>query len=130
MVLAFKDIVAIEKRKTVKMIPNAIEIRQGNNQKQLFTSLLSRDQAFRVMYNLWRKHRHCPAEKKEKDNDDHDAEFDVQRQQAVQLSPDKQVVGRTEDYGWVLLVLAIVLLVSDISIAYRITHISNYLTRL
>ncbi|KAI8143587.1 GRAM domain-containing protein [Fennellomyces sp. T-0311] len=126
MVLSFADIVAIEKRKTVKMIPNAIEIRQRNNQKQLFTSFLSRDQAFSVMHDLWWKHRcYHPRER----HCDDSTNLRVQRQQAAQLPPDKQVENK-DDYAWVVLILVIALLVSDISIAYRITHISDHLMQL
>ena len=57
MILPFTDIAGIEKRKTVKMIPNAIQIHQKSNHKQyFFTSFMSRDRAYQMITDLWWKH--------------------------------------------------------------------------
>ena len=57
MVLPFTDIVGIEKRKTVKMIPNAIQIYQKSNHRHyLFTSFMSRDRVYQLITDLWWKH--------------------------------------------------------------------------
>ena len=47
------DVTALEKRMTAFVIPNAIQV-TTQNAKYTFTSFLSRDTTFDVMYNVWR----------------------------------------------------------------------------
>ena len=46
------DIIAINKKTTIKFIPNAIEI-VTNDGRFVFTSFLTRNDAFRVLHDLW-----------------------------------------------------------------------------
>ncbi|KAI8576180.1 hypothetical protein K450DRAFT_258013 [Umbelopsis ramanniana AG] len=52
LVIAFTEIVAIEKRMTAKIIPNAIQISTLHS-KHLFASFLSRDQAYDQLIDIW-----------------------------------------------------------------------------
>ncbi|KAG2176215.1 hypothetical protein INT43_005449 [Umbelopsis isabellina] len=52
LVIAFTEIVAIEKRMTAKFIPNAIQISTLHS-KHLFASFLSRDQAYDQLVEIW-----------------------------------------------------------------------------
>ncbi|KAH8555442.1 hypothetical protein BGW37DRAFT_419623 [Umbelopsis sp. PMI_123] len=52
LVIAFTEIVAIEKRLTAKIIPNAIQISTLHS-KHLFASFLSRDQAYDQLIDIW-----------------------------------------------------------------------------
>ncbi|KAI0244582.1 hypothetical protein L0F63_006593 [Massospora cicadina] len=56
-VIPFSDIVSLHKRSTAFVIPNAIQI-ITLDQKYFFTSLLSRDSAYNLLYELW--FRKCP----------------------------------------------------------------------
>ena len=47
------DVTALDKRMTAFVIPNAIQV-TTRNAKYTFTSFLSRDTTFDVMYNVWR----------------------------------------------------------------------------
>ena len=47
------DVVALDKRMTAFVIPNAIQVTTRNT-KYTFTSFLSRDTTFDVIYNVWR----------------------------------------------------------------------------
>ena len=58
-VLGFEEIVAIEKRNTALVIPNAIMIATDHS-RQTFTSFLSRDIAYETIISLW-KYRHPQA---------------------------------------------------------------------
>ncbi|KAI8388886.1 uncharacterized protein BYT42DRAFT_544103 [Radiomyces spectabilis] len=62
LVIAFTDIVDIEKRTTAIFIPNAIQV-STLHAKHFFASFLSRDQAYDLMVDVWRYvrpigHRH------------------------------------------------------------------------
>ncbi|CAO3600734.1 unnamed protein product [Absidia cylindrospora] len=56
LVIAFADIVDIEKRTTAIFIPNAIQI-STLHAKHFFASFLSRDQAYDLMVDVWRYSR-------------------------------------------------------------------------
>ncbi|ORZ15981.1 hypothetical protein BCR42DRAFT_353038 [Absidia repens] len=56
LVIAFSDIVDIEKRTTAIFIPNAIQI-STLHAKHFFASFLSRDQAYDLMVDVWRYSR-------------------------------------------------------------------------
>ncbi|KAI8344436.1 hypothetical protein BC941DRAFT_408637 [Chlamydoabsidia padenii] len=56
LVIAFADIVDIEKRTTAIFIPNAIQV-STLHAKHFFASFLSRDQAFDLMVDVWRYSR-------------------------------------------------------------------------
>ncbi|CAF3538908.1 unnamed protein product [Rotaria sp. Silwood1] len=51
--LKFKDIVAITREKTAKVIPNAIEIRSNKNEKYFFASFATRDKTYAMIYRIW-----------------------------------------------------------------------------
>lgn len=51
--IAFADIVEIEKKATAYFIPNAIQI-STDSAKHFFASFLSRDQAYDLMVDIWR----------------------------------------------------------------------------
>lgn len=53
MVIAFADIIEIEKKTTAYFIPNAIQI-STDSAKHFFASFLSRDQAYDLMVDIWR----------------------------------------------------------------------------
>ncbi|KAI8644158.1 hypothetical protein BD408DRAFT_413807 [Parasitella parasitica] len=53
LVVAFADIIEIEKKTTAYFIPNAIQI-STDNAKHFFASFLSRDQAYDLMVDIWR----------------------------------------------------------------------------
>ncbi|KAI9468267.1 MAG: hypothetical protein EXX96DRAFT_591515 [Benjaminiella poitrasii] len=53
LVIAFADIINIEKKATAYFIPNAIQI-STENAKHFFASFLSRDQAYELMVDIWR----------------------------------------------------------------------------
>ncbi|KAG0170311.1 hypothetical protein DFQ28_002257 [Apophysomyces sp. BC1034] len=53
LVIAFADIVEIEKRTTAIFIPNAIQV-STLHAKHFFASFLSRDQAYDLMVDVWR----------------------------------------------------------------------------
>lgn len=53
MVIAFADIIDIEKKSTAYFIPNAIQI-STDSAKHFFASFLSRDQAYDLMVDIWR----------------------------------------------------------------------------
>ncbi|EPB93087.1 hypothetical protein HMPREF1544_00161 [Mucor circinelloides 1006PhL] len=53
LVIAFADIVEIEKKATAYFIPNAIQI-STDSAKHFFASFLSRDQAYDLMVDIWR----------------------------------------------------------------------------
>jgi ssDNA-specific exonuclease RecJ len=48
-----KDIKAIYKDKTAKVIPNAITIVLNDNDKYFFTSFGSRDKTYTTLFKLW-----------------------------------------------------------------------------
>lgn len=52
-VIAFADIISIEKRNTAYVIPNAISVRTAEG-RTLFSSLGSRDTVYSMMMDLWR----------------------------------------------------------------------------
>jgi hypothetical protein len=52
-VLNFSDIAAIKKAKTVIFVPNAIEIITCSEDRYIFASFLYRNEAFRMIHNLW-----------------------------------------------------------------------------
>ncbi|KAI7902066.1 uncharacterized protein BX663DRAFT_561661 [Cokeromyces recurvatus] len=54
LVIAFVDIEHVEKKTTAKIIPNAISILTYASSKYLFTSFLSRDQAYDQMVECWK----------------------------------------------------------------------------
>ncbi|KAI7887724.1 GRAM domain-containing protein [Mucor mucedo] len=56
LVIAFADIIDIEKKSTAYFIPNAIQV-STDNAKHFFASFLSRDQAHDLMVDLWRTAR-------------------------------------------------------------------------
>ncbi|ORX56979.1 hypothetical protein DM01DRAFT_1320113 [Hesseltinella vesiculosa] len=56
LVIAFEDIVDIEKRTTALFIPNAIQV-STLHAKHFFTSFLSRDQAWELMMDVWKYSR-------------------------------------------------------------------------
>ncbi|KAI9310764.1 hypothetical protein BX666DRAFT_1151055 [Dichotomocladium elegans] len=56
LVIAFADIVDIEKRMTALFIPNAIQI-STLQAKHFFASFLSRDQAYDLIVDVWRQSR-------------------------------------------------------------------------
>ncbi|KAI9490646.1 GRAM domain-containing protein [Zychaea mexicana] len=144
-ILPFADIAAIEKRKTAKWIPNAIEIRQRSNQKQhVFASFMSRDQAYQLMTELWWKHNDDSRQRQQKQQHDvHGCNKELSRQERLHLpaSNDKTVQQRQQTagerrnmqqqqqdcYGWILLILVIVLLLSNLSIAYQVNNICYHL---
>lgn len=51
--LNFSEIAAIKKAKTVIFVPNAIEIITTDDERYVFASFLYRNEAFRMMHNLW-----------------------------------------------------------------------------
>jgi hypothetical protein len=51
--LKFKDIVAITREKTAKVIPNAIEIRSNKNEKYFFASFATRDKSYAIIFKIW-----------------------------------------------------------------------------
>ncbi|VDP05260.1 unnamed protein product [Soboliphyme baturini] len=51
--IPFKDIVAIKKEKTAKIIPNAILVSTSANEKLFFTSFSARDKAYMMIFKLW-----------------------------------------------------------------------------
>jgi hypothetical protein len=51
--LKFKDIVAITREKTAKVIPNAIEIKTNKNEKNFFASFATRDKSYAIIYRIW-----------------------------------------------------------------------------
>ena len=53
------DVTALDKRMTAFVIPNAIQVSTGGT-KYTFTSFLSRDTTYDVMYNVWRLARPRP----------------------------------------------------------------------
>ncbi|SAL95477.1 hypothetical protein [Absidia glauca] len=53
-VIAFSDIVEVEKRTTAIFIPNAINITTSDHSNYLFASFLSRDQAYDLIMDVWR----------------------------------------------------------------------------
>ncbi|KAI7852269.1 GRAM domain-containing protein [Circinella umbellata] len=161
-VLPFTDISSIKKRKTVKMIPNAIEIYQKSNQKQHFlTSFMSRDRTYQLMTDLWWKHHQnksiqsIPEQQQQisDTNQQNKTEFytntdvdditgitivdnnesqlmGIQRQPDIQTPQDKKKQYQqswNQDYQWVMATLSIILLLSGISIAYRINIICHQL---
>ncbi|KAL9553447.1 hypothetical protein MBANPS3_003286 [Mucor bainieri] len=66
LVIAFADIIAIEKKSTAYVIPNAIQI-STDSAKHFFASFLSRDQAHDLMVDIWRIARPDLAPPKETD---------------------------------------------------------------
>uniref|UniRef100_A0A915KDX5 GRAM domain-containing protein n=1 Tax=Romanomermis culicivorax TaxID=13658 RepID=A0A915KDX5_ROMCU len=50
----FKDITSIKKKKTVKFIPNAIQICIANGQKLFFTSFVARTKTFNILNKVWK----------------------------------------------------------------------------
>ncbi|CAO3647618.1 unnamed protein product [Mucor hiemalis] len=56
LVIAFEDIIDIEKKSTAIFIPNAIQV-TTENAKHFFASFLSRDQAYDLMVDVWRNAR-------------------------------------------------------------------------
>ncbi|CAG8456018.1 7391_t:CDS:2 [Funneliformis mosseae] len=54
LVIAFSDILSIEKKMTAFVIPNAVLI-STLHAKHFFTSFLSRDPAFELMYTMWKQ---------------------------------------------------------------------------
>ncbi|KAF9904472.1 hypothetical protein BX616_001285 [Lobosporangium transversale] len=62
LVIAFSEIIAIEKRLTAFVIPNAISIVTATNTKgHFFASFLSRDTAYDLLMAAWRKSFPCAA---------------------------------------------------------------------
>lgn len=53
--IKYNDIAKIQKQKTAKVIPNAIELETIETEKYFFTSFLYRDEAVDILNNLWRK---------------------------------------------------------------------------
>jgi hypothetical protein len=51
--LKLKDIVAITREKTAKVIPNAIEVRSNKNEKYFFASFATRDKTYSMIVKLW-----------------------------------------------------------------------------
>ncbi|CAO3613727.1 unnamed protein product [Mucor fragilis] len=72
LVIAFADIIAIEKKSTAYVIPNAIQI-STDSAKHFFASFLSRDQAHDLMVDIWRIARPDLAPLKETDRSVQDA---------------------------------------------------------
>ncbi|KAK4510024.1 uncharacterized protein ATC70_006193 [Mucor velutinosus] len=72
LVIAFDDIIAIEKKSTAYVIPNAIQI-STDSAKHFFASFLSRDQAYDLMVDIWRIARPDLVPPKETDGDVQDA---------------------------------------------------------
>lgn len=70
--IAFADIIAIEKKSTAYVIPNAIQI-STDSAKHFFASFLSRDQAHDLMVDIWRIARPDLAPLKETDRSVQDA---------------------------------------------------------
>ncbi|BFZ57525.1 hypothetical protein PYCC9005_004577 [Savitreella phatthalungensis] len=54
LVVAFSDIVAIEKRSTAAIFPNAIQVSTGSA-KHTFASFISRDTVYDLLVNIWRQ---------------------------------------------------------------------------
>ncbi|KAI8064409.1 hypothetical protein BC940DRAFT_260124 [Gongronella butleri] len=71
LVIAFEDIVDIEKRTTALVIPNAIQV-STQSSKHFFTSFLSRDQAWDLMVDIWRYSRHPSNHSMDESYDDDD----------------------------------------------------------
>ncbi|CAF0951180.1 unnamed protein product [Adineta steineri] len=51
--LKFKDIGAITREKTAKVIPNAIEVKSNKNEKYFFASFATRDKSYGLIYRIW-----------------------------------------------------------------------------
>ncbi|CEP07937.1 hypothetical protein [Parasitella parasitica] len=73
LVIAFADIIEIEKKTTAYFIPNAIQI-STDSAKHFFASFLSRDQAYDLMVDIWRIARPDLVPSKETEGGAHDAD--------------------------------------------------------
>ncbi|KAI9496423.1 hypothetical protein BDB00DRAFT_808837 [Zychaea mexicana] len=73
LVIAFSDIVDIEKRTTALFIPNAIQV-STLHAKHFFASFLSRDQAYDLIVDVWRMSR--PSAKQNIIDDDENKHVD------------------------------------------------------
>ncbi|KRZ30739.1 GRAM domain-containing protein 1B, partial [Trichinella pseudospiralis] len=51
--IRYKDIVAVTKERTAKIIPNAIYVVTNTNEKLFFTSFSARDKTFMMLFRLW-----------------------------------------------------------------------------
>ena len=55
MVISLKNVEKLSKEKTVKLFPNAIQLRIKGREKALtFTSFTQREKAYIQLYKLWR----------------------------------------------------------------------------
>jgi hypothetical protein len=52
-IFKFSDISSMKKAKTAMFVPNAIEISISSSERYLFTSFIYRNEAYRMIHNLW-----------------------------------------------------------------------------
>ncbi|KAI9312932.1 GRAM domain-containing protein [Dichotomocladium elegans] len=69
LVVAFSDIIEIEKKTTALFIPNAIQI-STEQSKHFLTSFLSRDQAYDLIVDVWNQSKQACEDKRSKFEDD------------------------------------------------------------
>lgn len=67
LVIPFRDVVALEKKMTAFVIPNAISVTTSSNKHYTFASFISRDSTYDVFNNVWRQSHSLP------ETDDEDA---------------------------------------------------------
>ncbi|KAI7884709.1 hypothetical protein K492DRAFT_142647 [Lichtheimia hyalospora FSU 10163] len=99
LVIAFADIVDIEKRTTALFIPNAIQV-STLQAKHFFASFLSRDQAYDLLLDVWRQSRPQPDPSKSLDDDDDDDEKNSSEQENDNESMDESDTS-SGDYTYV-----------------------------
>ncbi|KAI9244829.1 hypothetical protein BDA99DRAFT_543875 [Phascolomyces articulosus] len=91
LVIAFSDIVDIEKRTTALFIPNAIQV-STLHAKHFFASFLSRDQAYDLIVDVWRMSR--PSTKKNGMDDDENGQVD---DEGLSISDDSSYTYESDD---------------------------------
>jgi hypothetical protein len=52
-IINFSEIFSMKKAKTAMFVPNAIEISTGSSERYVFTSFIYRNEAYRMINNLW-----------------------------------------------------------------------------
>ncbi|KAG2226936.1 hypothetical protein INT45_010215 [Circinella minor] len=93
LVIAFSDIVDIEKRTTALFIPNAIQV-STLHAKHFFASFLSRDQAYDLIVDVWRMSRPSSKINENQDDDENDK---VDDNEDITTSDDSSYTYESDD---------------------------------
>ncbi|ODV91081.1 hypothetical protein CANCADRAFT_57438 [Tortispora caseinolytica NRRL Y-17796] len=98
LVIAFADIVSIEKKTTAGLFPNAIVV-QTLHARNVFASFISRDVTYRLLVNVWRGEETVPSGNYGDQISDSDSQFSDSDESITDDQSDSNTSSKVEETG-------------------------------